>query len=281
MSSQNAQSFGLKLYKILASSRWDSLFVLILLTFEALLSVTIVKFVPYTEIDWKAYMQEVSTWQAGELDYLNIRGGTGPLVYPAGFLYLYGVLKWLTDGGDDVKTGQYLFCILYLANAATICCIYTLVGRYLSALKSASSKPLMQSHTIWSWRIAMAITCLSKRIHSIFVLRLFNDAPCMFLFYISAYLFAKSKWRVGCGFFSLAVSIKMNVLLFAPGLLLLLLQSSNSISETTICLSICAGIQLVLGAPFLLTHPISYIRKAFEFDRVFFYKWTVNWKVSA
>mmetsp|Transcript_13427 Transcript_13427/g.19592 ORF Transcript_13427/g.19592 Transcript_13427/m.19592 type:complete len:430 (-) Transcript_13427:13-1302(-) len=278
MPTQAVQSFDLKLYKILASSKWDSLFVLTLLTFEALLTFTIVRFVPYTEIDWDAYMQEVSMWQEGELDYVNIRGGTGPLVYPAGFLYLYGVLKWFTDGGDDVKTGQYLFCILYLANAATIFFIYTLVGRYLSALKSTSSNPLMQSHTIWSWRVAMVITCLSKRIHSIFVLRLFNDAPCMYLFYTSAYLFAKSKWRVGCVFFSLAVSIKMNVLLFAPGLLLLLLQSSNSIVETIICLAICAGIQLVLGAPFLLTYPISYIRKAFEFDRIFFYEWTVNWK---
>jgi alpha-1,3-mannosyltransferase len=37
---------------------------------------------------------------------------------------------------------------------------------------------------------------------------------------------------------------------------------------------------LVLGAPFLLTYPQSYIRKAFELDRVFFYKWTVNWKAS-
>eukprot|EP01083_Nonionella_stella_P213691 770508_1 len=135
MPAQAVQSFGLKLYKISASSKWDFLFVLTLLTFEALLSFTIVRFVPYTEIDWDAYMQEVSMWQEGELDYVNIRGGTGPLVYPAGFLYLYGVLKWLTDGGDDVKTGQYLFCILYLANAATIFLIYKLVGRYLSALK--------------------------------------------------------------------------------------------------------------------------------------------------
>ena len=126
----------------------------------------------------------------------------------------------------------------------------------------------------------MIVTCLSKRIHSIFVLRLFNDGPCMILFYASALLFAKSYWRTGCVFFSLAVSIKMNVLLFAPGLLLLLLQSSPSMTETILCLGICAVLQIILGAPFLITYPVSYIRKAFEFDRVFFYKWTVNWKVS-
>jgi len=40
---------------------------------------------------------------------------------------------------------------------------------------------------------------------------------------------------------------------------------------------ICGGAQLVLGLPFLLTHPVNYLKKAFEFDRSFFYKWTVNW----
>lgn len=124
----------------------------------------------------------------------------------------------------------------------------------------------------------MTILCLSKRIHSIFVLRLFNDAPAMLLFYASTYLFMKSKWKLGCFFFSLAVSIKMNVLLFAPGLLLLLLQANQNLIGTILCLGICATVQLILGAPFLLTFPVNYIRKAFELDRVFFFKWTVNWK---
>jgi hypothetical protein len=31
-------------------------------------------------------MQEVTMWQGGERDDLNIREGAGPLVYPAGFL---------------------------------------------------------------------------------------------------------------------------------------------------------------------------------------------------
>ena len=174
--------------------------------------------------------------------------------------------------------GQYIFCGLYICNAAIVLTIYTILGRTMQSFISNNS--MQYYHTVWSWRIAMTVTCLSKRIHSIFVLRLFNDGPCMILFYASALLFAKSYWRTGCVFFSLAVSIKMNVLLFAPGLLLLLLQSSPSITETILCLGICAALQIVLGAPFLSTYPVSYIRKAFEFDRVFFYKWTVNWKVS-
>lgn len=36
--------------------------------------------------------------------------------------------------------------------------------------------------------------------------------------------------------------------------------------------------QVVLGLPFLLTYPWSYVSKAFEFSRVFQHVWTVNLK---
>ena len=37
-----------------------------------------------TEIDWIAYMQEVEGAMGGQLDYAQLKGDTGPLVYPAG-----------------------------------------------------------------------------------------------------------------------------------------------------------------------------------------------------
>lgn len=43
--------------------------------------------------------------------------------------------------------------------------------------------------------------------------------------------------------YSLAVGVKMNILLFAPGLLLLLLQA-NGIAGAAVCLSICAAVQV-------------------------------------
>uniref|UniRef100_A0A7S1GPB1 dolichyl-P-Man:Man5GlcNAc2-PP-dolichol alpha-1,3-mannosyltransferase n=1 Tax=Cyclophora tenuis TaxID=216820 RepID=A0A7S1GPB1_CYCTE len=124
----------------------------------------------------------------------------------------------------------------------------------------------------------MALVCLSKRLHSIYVLRLFNDGPAMLLLFASICCMIRNSWKWGCFLFSLAVSIKMNILLFAPGLLLLLLQAHTTLWGTVECLTICAVTQLILGAPFLLRYPESYLRKAFELDRVFFYKWTVNWK---
>lgn len=34
-----------------------------------------------------------------------------------------------------------------------------------------------------------------------------------------------------------------------------------------------------MGLPFLLENWVSYLSKAFEFSREFFYVWTVNWKM--
>lgn len=267
----------IEFYQVLSLRRWDKHVICSLLFLEAIVVVFIIRNVPYTEIDWKAYMEEVTMWQDGERDYMNIRGGTGPLVYPAGFLYLFCLMKKLTGDGHNIPRAQYLFGILYMINMSIVLSIYALLARNTLVMKQTKNK-LAHAHRIWSWRVAMLTLCLSKRMHSIFMLRLFNDGPCMLIFFISAWLFVNGKWRMGCVVYSLSVSVKMNTLLFAPGLLLLLLQSSQSVLEPILNLGICATVQLLLGAPFLTTYPISYMRKAFELDRVFTYKWTVNWK---
>jgi alpha-1,3-mannosyltransferase len=69
----------------------------------------------------------------------------------------------------------------------------------------------------------------------------------------------------------------MNMLLYAPGVLLVLLMGTG-FHETIVCLGICAGLQIVLGYPFLSTYPIEYISRSFDLGRVFMYKWTVNFK---
>lgn len=69
----------------------------------------------------------------------------------------------------------------------------------------------------------------------------------------------------------------MNMLLYAPGILLVLLIATT-LQETIICLSICALLQLLLGFPFLITFPKEYLTRSFELNRVFMYKWTVNFK---
>ena len=265
------------MYNNLASSKWDYPFVGLLLLCEAILGMVIIQKVSYTEIDWQAYMEEVDFWLDGEYDYRKIYGGTGPLVYPAGFLYLFGLLQWATD--RDIRQAQYVFLGFYLLIQGVMFAIYTQVVRLLrnhKDLLKSEPRELQMSHRIWSLRIAIGVLCLSKRYHSIFLLRLFNDGPTMLLAYLSFWCFINHRWNIGCFVFSCAVSVKMNVLLFAPGLLFLLLQASPKLTIPR--LAICGITQLVLGAPFLLRHPVSYLRKAFELDRVFFFKWTVNFK---
>jgi hypothetical protein len=266
---------------------YDNVFLLGLIVFEIILSRLVVLNVSYTEIDWEAYMEEVETWWVdGEHDYRNIRGGTGPLVYPAGFLYLFLAARGLTSNGTDVRQAQNIFLGFYVATQLVVLLLYQQTVRFLrqqqttKSTKDSDDTNFALAHEIWSWRIAMALTCLSKRGHSIFLLRLFNDGPTMMFFYVAALLFVKQRWNTGCVVFSLAVTQKMNVLLFAPGLLLLLLQVGPDLKTVIRRLLLCCALpQLLLGAPFLFRHPVSYLRKAFELDRVFFYKWTVNWKV--
>ena len=44
-------------------------------------------------------------------------------MYPAGFLYAFTVLRWLTGGGS-VRPGQYLFAGIYLATLAVVLWLY-------------------------------------------------------------------------------------------------------------------------------------------------------------
>lgn len=308
----SSSSLVMDLYVRLALNPiYDKIFLALILICELLLGLAVINNVNYTEIDWIAYMEEVLAYEDGERDYEQIRGGTGPLVYPAGFLYLFSWLKSMTNDGNNLQKAQYLFLGMYLMTQFFVLLLYqnqivTIRRRYghrrhhqeardNSATKKEKKNDAASSSTegslqfiatanqIWFWRVAMGIVCLSKRLHSIFLLRLFNDGPTMLLLYLSVWLFTHQRWNLGCIVFSFAVSIKMNVLLFAPGLLLLLLQSSKDLAQVVVWrLGFCCALpQLILGAPFLLTYPVSYLRKAFELDRVFFYKWTVNWKVRS
>ena len=211
-----------------------------------------------TEIDWKAYMEEVEGFLGGERNYTMIHGGTGPLVYPAGFLYVFTILRWLTSNGSNILIAQCIFGGIYILNLLVVLMIY----REDRSLPSYVSVLLL----------------LSKRVHSIYMLRMFNDCIAVLLGYMAILLFIRSRWRVGCLIYSCSVSIKMNMLLYAPGVLLVLLLGTTGFYETILCLSICAIVQIVLGLPFLTTYPIEYLSKAFELSRVFMYEWTVNYK---
>ncbi|XP_072496558.1 dol-P-Man:Man(5)GlcNAc(2)-PP-Dol alpha-1,3-mannosyltransferase isoform X2 [Notamacropus eugenii] len=83
--------------------------------------------------------------------------------------------------------------------------------------------------------------------------------------------FSMTRWPC------LAVSVKMNILLFAPGLLFLLL-SQFGLRGALPKLGICALLQVVLGLPFLLENPAGYLSRSFDLGRQFLFRWTVNWR---
>ena len=85
------------------------------LALELTISIAILKYISYTEIDWKAYMEQVEKFINGERDYLKIEGVTGPCVYPAGHLYIFSLLYWLSDSGTNIFKSQVAFLCVYLA----------------------------------------------------------------------------------------------------------------------------------------------------------------------
>lgn len=234
--------------------------VLILIA-EGVLNGAILWKVPYTEIDWKAYMSEVEGYLNGSTNYYDLKGDTGPLVYPAGFVYLFSGLYYLTGSGLNIALAQKIFALFYLVHLAVVFKLYLIVS---SQLKMPPVYLLLISLT-------------GYRMHSIFALRLFNDGPAMTLFYLAIIAFTYKKWRIGSILYSLSVSIKMNTLLAAPAILIVFLRNLN-IYDVILNLFICAFVQVLIGIEFLTTFPVAYLHRSFNLGRQFEFKWTVNWR---
>lgn len=117
----------------------------------------------------------------------------------------------------------------------------------------------------------------SYRIHSIYVLRLFNDPVAILFAYASFYALLRKHHYLSSFLFSFAVAIKMNILLFAPAYALVFYEDLGLVRSLKNA-AIAALTQLILGLPFLITNPLGYYNRAFNFGRVFLHKWTVNWR---
>ena len=142
-------------------------------------------------------MQQISLYLSGERDYTLIKGSTGPLVYPAGHVYSYTFLYHLTDEGRDIFFGQILFAVLYLITLVVVLCCY----------RQSGAPPYL-----------LPLLVLSKRLHSIYVLRLFNDGLAALAMWVAILLFMNRKWTAAVAVWSTGVAIKMTLLLLAPAI---------------------------------------------------------------
>lgn len=246
------------LINLLVNPEFTWLAASVLFVAEILVNVWIIENVPYTEIDWRAYMQEVEGVVNGTYDYSQLKGETGPLVYPAGFVYVFLSLYQITHKGQNIYFAQYIYAAFYLITLVLVFRIY---------IKTKKVPPF----------VLCFLCCTSYRVHSIFVLRLFNDPVAMLIFYLAVNLYMSNRWLLGSIAYSFAVAIKMNILLFAPALMMLML-ASQGIRKSLLLIAICAGTQILLALPFLIANPVAYITRAFDLKRVFLYQWTVNWK---
>ncbi|KAI9053067.1 hypothetical protein LZ554_003336 [Drepanopeziza brunnea f. sp. 'monogermtubi'] len=228
---------------------------LLLLT-DALLTSLIIWKVPYTEIDWSTYMQQVELYIKGERDYTKITGSTGPLVYPAAHVYIYWLLYEVTGKGSNILRAQVLFGGLYLAT----------LGVVMSCYRRAKAPIYI-----------FPMLILSKRLHSIFVLRLFNDCFAVFFLWIAIYFFQCRIWTLGGVAYSFGVGVKMSLLLSLPavGVILFLARGFQGALKQA---SLMAQLQVVLALPFISGNTMGYLSRAFEFSRVFMFQWTVNWR---
>lgn len=149
-------------------------------------------------------MQQVSLYLSGERDYSSIKGSTGPLVYPAAHVYIYSLLYHLTDGGRDILLGQILFASLYLTTLIVVVACYRQVG----------APPYL-----------FPLLVLSKRLHSIYMLRMFNDGVAAFAMWVAIYLCLKRKWNAAVAVWSFGVAVKMTLVLLVPAIAIILLLS--------------------------------------------------------
>ncbi|KAJ2565272.1 dolichyl-P-Man:Man(5)GlcNAc(2)-PP-dolichol alpha-1,3-mannosyltransferase [Coemansia sp. RSA 1813] len=249
---------------------------LALLSAEALLNTAIIQRVAYTEIDWHAYMQEIEGVASGERNYLKLAGDTGPLVYPAGFVWIYRALRAVTDCGKDIRQAQHIFMAVYLATLAAV------LGIYGRAQANARIHPAM-----------LAVLALSKRLHSIYVLRLFNDTVAMLFAYLAVLAMtsavvaprrgdgsaasSKRLWVVSTLLLSTGISVKMNVQLMLPGFAYVWLRAGG-LGLVLKQLALIVLSQAIVAAPFLIQFPSEYLARAFDFGRQFDFTWTVNWR---
>ncbi|GAA5959653.1 hypothetical protein JCM8115_001280 [Rhodotorula mucilaginosa] len=243
---------------------------------ETLLSAAIVRYVPYTEIDFSTYLQQAQAFMDGERDYALLKGESGPANYPALHIYLYSALSWLTDRSKHLERAQWAFAGIYLATMAVV-----LFGIY------------RRNKKIPPW--VLPLLCISKRLHSIYMLRMFNDCVVMLFVYCALALYmvpasttleserakrqVERRWLFGTVLLSCALSIKMSTLLFLPALFYLTFVHFSPLAFAQ-HLVVLLSTQVLLSYPFLHTssNRLAYLSQAFDFGRVFEWEFTVNWR---
>lgn len=117
---------------------------------------------------------------------------------------------------------------------------------------------------------------LSKRLHSIFMLRCFNDCFAVSFLWLSILLFQHRQWAAGGLVYSWGLGVKMTLLLVLPVVGILIFLAKGVMGTIMLGISM-AALQVEIALPFL-GFPGAYFGRAFELSRQFLFEWTVNWR---
>lgn len=140
-------------------------------------------------------MQQIQLYISGERNYAKISGSTGPLVYPAAHVYIYRLLYTLTDAGENIFLAQILFAGLYLLTLWVV----------LQCYRKAGVPPYL-----------LPLLSLSRRTHSIYMLRMFNDCFAVLGLWGAVWCWQRRWWGTGSVVFSLGLGVKMSLVLALP-----------------------------------------------------------------
>lgn len=119
---------------------------------------------------------------------------------------------------------------------------------------------------------------LSKRLHSVFMLRCFNDCFAAFFLWLAIFLFQRRYWTFGSLAYTWGLGIKMSLLLALPAVGVVLFLGRGFFGSLRLAM-LMLETQIAMAIPFLLHDPGAYLGRAFELTRQFKYEWTVNMRM--
>lgn len=267
----------------------------VLLTIEALVASFFIYYGPLHPIDYPTYLhvntssvsvlgnvavnasvdqQQARTFTVDhDLDYTHMRGPTGKLVYPALHLYIFSAFERIFGIPEhDLQAAPWVYPqLIFLA----LLLVQTNITHHLYARIST------QPH----WDCVFFL--FTVRARNVYVNGLFNDGVqvvrlCRPSSVVLAWLI-RLQIFVHAGLLALArnkspalvllllsisASIKMNALLWGPGLAVHYISTLGIRTTLRACQPAVAW-QMLVGLPFLAAHPVSYLSRSFQLNREF------------
>lgn len=198
---------------------------------------------------------------------------TGGLRKYIAHVYIYNALYQVTNKGTDIFRAQCIFAVLYLSCLSVVMACY----RMAKLWQTPDQRQDFMLISLQAPPYIFPLLILSKRLHSIFLLRLFNDCFAVLALFVAIYFYQRRIFTIGSVAYSFGVGTKMSLLLAAPAVGIILLQAlpfKRAINGALLM----GQLQFALALPFLLVNLRGYIGRSFDLGRVFLFKWTTNWR---